>query len=315
MARYGSDKPDLRLPSMHSVRALFSSAEIFKLGLEADLPFVAFRVPGCGGLSRKEREELRAYGTERGVKVFDDLKHFEKNFPSQAPPIRQLVEATEEDLVLLAGSPAKSPDTASPKAAAGPNREWALYTAAGALRLFAGQKYAARHGLLKPDDFRFLWVLDFPMFEWNAEEKRYVAAHHPFTSPKEEFLEELESNPGAVKAKAYDLVLNGTELGSGSIRIHRKDIQSRIFTALGMSEEQARQRFGFFLDALEYGTPPHGGMALGLDRIVMILAGENSLREVIAFPKTARAVDLMCEAPTAVSAAQLKELGLQLRKE
>jgi aspartyl-tRNA synthetase len=166
-----------------------------------------------------------------------------------------------------------------------------------------------------PNAVRFLWVLDFPMFEWDAEEKRYVAAHHPFTSPKEECLDELESNPGAVKAKAYDLVLNGTELGSGSIRIHRKDIQSRIFRALGMSEEQARQRFGFFLDALEYGTPPHGGMALGLDRIVMILAGENSLREVIAFPKTARAVDLMCEAPTAVSAAQLKELGLQLRKE
>jgi aspartyl-tRNA synthetase len=166
-----------------------------------------------------------------------------------------------------------------------------------------------------PKAVRFLWVLDFPMFEWDGEQERYVAAHHPFTSPKEEHLEQIESNPGMVKAKAYDLVLNGTELGSGSIRIHRKDVQSRIFRALGMSEEQARQRFGFFLDALEYGTPPHGGMALGLDRIVMILAGESSLREVIAFPKTARAVDLMCDAPTPVSSAQLKELGLQLRKE
>jgi aspartyl-tRNA synthetase len=259
---------------------------------------------------------LRAYGTERGAKIFDDLKHFEKNFPSQAPAIREKVEATEEDLVLLAGSPSNpAPSAGASKAATNPNREWGLYSAAGALRLYAGQKYASRHGLLKSDDFRFLWVLDFPMFEWDAEEKRYVAAHHPFTSPKEEHLDQLESNPGGVKAKAYDLVLNGTELGSGSIRIHRKDIQSRIFRALGMSEEQARQRFGFFLDALEYGTPPHGGMALGLDRIVMILAGENSLREVIAFPKTARAVDLMCDAPTAVSAAQLKELGLQLRKE
>ena len=165
-----------------------------------------------------------------------------------------------------------------------------------------------------PQSKRFLWVTDFPMFDWDEEEKRYFAMHHPFTSPTVETLDLLETNPGAVKAKAYDLVLNGTEIGGGSIRNHRQDIQRRVFRAIGMTDEQARQRFGFFLDALEYGTPPHGGIALGLDRIVAILALEASIREVIAFPKTARAVDLMCEAPTTVSPAQLRELGLKLEK-
>ncbi len=172
--------------------------------------------------------------------------------------------------------------------------------------------------------FGFFGSLTFPMFEWDQESRRWNAAHHPFTSLHDEDMAKLEtsydstSDPksplGEIRALAYDVVLNGTELGSGSIRIHRQDIQSKIFRALGMTEEEARSRFGFFLEALEYGTPPHGGIALGLDRIVMILAGADSLREVIPFPKTARAVDLMVDAPTPVSEAQLKELGIQVKK-
>jgi aspartyl-tRNA synthetase len=190
----------------------------------------------------------------------------------------------------------------------------AVYTAAGLLRVALAQKYAERHGLFRRGEFRFLWVTDFPMFEYDEEGQRWAAAHHPFTSPHERDMDKLQTDPGSVRALAYDVVLNGTELGSGSIRIHRQDIQRKIFQALGMTENEARSRFGFFLEALEYGTPPHGGIALGLDRIVMILAGADSLREVIPFPKTARAVDLMVDAPTPVSEAQLKELGIAVRK-
>jgi aspartyl-tRNA synthetase len=190
----------------------------------------------------------------------------------------------------------------------------AVYTSAGAVRLALAQKYKEKHGGFNKkgnaDDFRFLWVTDFPMFEYDDKEGRWNPAHHPFTSPHEEDFGKLLSDPGAVRALAYDIVLNGTELGSGSIRIHRQDIQKQIFNALGMTDEEARSRFGFFLEALEYGTPPHGGIALGLDRIVMILAGADSLREVIPFPKTAKAVDMMVDAPTPVSPAQLKELGI-----
>ena len=209
-------------------------------------------------------------------------------------------------------------------------QELAIYTSAGLLRIALAQKYADRHGIFKKTgdpakDFRFLWVTNFPMFEWDESSMQWNAAHHPFTSPHEEDLPLLEtgvetgvkdplSSLSAVRALAYDVVLNGTELGSGSIRIHRQDIQSKIFRALGMTEDEARSRFGFFLEALEYGTPPHGGIALGLDRIVMILAGADSLREVIPFPKTARAVDLMVDAPTPVSESQLKDLGIQVRK-
>jgi aspartyl-tRNA synthetase len=196
--------------------------------------------------------------------------------------------------------------------------QW-IWKRVGALRLQLGAKFAEKHGRFAKTgteaDFKFAWVTDFPMYEWDEEAKVWNAAHHPFTSPHEEDIKagRLTSDKGAVRALAYDIVLNGTELGSGSIRIHRQDVQAEIFRSLGMTDAEAKERFGFFLDALEYGTPPHGGIALGLDRIVMILAGATSLREVIAFPKTAKAIDLMVDAPTEVSEQQLRDLHLKVR--
>jgi aspartyl-tRNA synthetase len=172
---------------------------------------------------------------------------------------------------------------------------------------------AKAKGLLSGDEYAFLWVVDFPLLEWDPEDKRYVSMHHPFTSPLDADMDKLGIDPGSVRAKAYDLVLNGSEIGGGSIRIHDTTLQSRIFSLLNISDEEAKLRFGFFLEALEYGTPPHGGIALGLDRIATILAGESSIREVIAFPKTATAVDLMSAAPSPVDARQWRELHLAPR--
>jgi aspartyl-tRNA synthetase len=236
----------------------------------------------------------------------------EKSFPDAVAKIRDLAKPNAEDLLVIVAG-AKRPEAPATTSKA-QQQAYGIYSAAGQLRLALGQKYAERHGAFKHGNFRFLWVTDFPMFEWDEEDRRWNAAHHPFTSPHDEDMDKLESDPGAVRALAYDVVLNGTELGSGSIRIHRQDVQSAIFKAMGMSPEEQQARFGFFLEALQYGTPPHGGIALGLDRIVMILAGAESLREVIPFPKTAKAVDLMVDAPTPVSERQLKELGIAVRK-
>ena len=319
---YGSDKPDMRLPAMVDVRGAFTEDNLATLAVNPSLPVVAIRIPKVGELSRKDRDEIKPlFGARGAAKLFEDFKRLEKNFPEAATKIRHETGAEEGDLIVVVagdGKPAehKSEGGVKPEVK---QHDHAVYTAAGLLRLALAQKYADRHGAFKKTgdaakDFRFLWVTDFPMFEWDEEGKRWAAAHHPFTSPHEHDMDKLESDPASVRALAYDVVLNGTELGSGSIRIHRQDIQSKIFHALGMTEEEARSRFGFFLEALEYGTPPHGGIALGLDRIVMILAGADSLREVIPFPKTARAVDLMVDAPTPVSESQLKDLGIQVKK-
>ncbi|HSP33684.1 MAG TPA: amino acid--tRNA ligase-related protein, partial [Thermoanaerobaculia bacterium] len=180
----------------------------------------------------------------------------------------------------------------------------------GALRL----RVAGEQGMIPPESWKFLWVTDFPLFEWDEETQRYYARHHPFTSPQLDQVDKMESDPGAVLARAYDVVLNGLELGGGSMRINRPELQTRMFKALGINEEEARARFGFLLEAFRYGAPPHGGIALGVDRIAMLMARADSLRDVIAFPKTARAQDLMSEAPSAVDQKQLDELGIAIKK-
>jgi aspartyl-tRNA synthetase len=244
--------------------------------------------------------------------VLYDFAQMEKKRPHVAAKIRELCKAGADDLVVPVVGIAAEGKTRSAA------NQKAQYTSGGDAQLELGRKYADKHKLFERTgevarDFKFLWVTDFPMFEYDDKENRWNAAHHPFTSPHDQDMDKLQSDPGSVRALAYDVVLNGTELGSGSIRIHRQDIQKQIFTALGMTDDEARSRFGFFLDALEYGTPPHGGIALGLDRIVMILAGEDSLREVIPFPKTAKAIDTMVDAPTPVSETQLRDLGIKLR--
>ncbi len=326
---YGIDKPDLRLPAFTDVRECFAPENLQQLGVNANLPMVAIRVPKVGELSRAERDAIKPlFVAKGGAKLFEDFKRIEKNFPAATKMIAAKAGAEAGDLlVIVAGSGGTGERFAHRKVTP---QELAIYMSAGLLRIALAQKYAERHGIFKKTgdpakDFRFLWVTNFPMFEWDESNLQWNAAHHPFTSPHQEDLPLLETGVesgvkdplsplSAVRALAYDVVLNGTELGSGSIRIHRQDIQNKIFRALGMTEEEARSRFGFFLEALEYGTPPHGGIALGLDRIVMILAGADSLREVIPFPKTARAVDLMVDAPTPVGESQLKDLGIQVRK-
>jgi aspartyl-tRNA synthetase len=315
--QFGIDKPDLRLPAFTDVRDCFTPENLETLAINPKLPVIAIRTPKVGELSRKERDDIKPmFHSKGGAKLFEDFKRLEKSYPEAAAKIRGKAGAQEQDfIVVVAGSAQSGKDDSHPgqRQKVTP-AEYAIYASAGLLRVALAQKYAERHGLFQRGDFRFLWVTNFPMFEYDEQERRFVPAHHPFTSPHEEDMDKLESDPAMVRALAYDVVLNGTELGSGSIRIHRQDIQKKIFHALGMSEQEARSRFGFFLEALEYGTPPHGGIALGLDRIVMILAGADSLREVIPFPKTARAVDLMVDAPTPVSEAQLKDLGIQVKR-
>jgi aspartyl-tRNA synthetase len=290
--------------------------DLEQLAINQELPVIAIRIPKVGELSRKERDDIKPlFISKGGARVFEDFKRIENKFPEAAARVREKTGAAADDLLVLVVGSAQSASGEHPasKRKVTP-AELAIYASAGLLRIALAQKYSDRHRLFQKCDYRFLWVTNFPMFEYDEGDKRWVAAHHPFTSPHDEDMDKLETDPAMVRALAYDIVLNGTELGSGSIRIHRQDVQSRIFHALGMTEEEARSRFGFFLEALEYGTPPHGGIALGLDRIVMILAAADSLREVIPFPKTAAAKDLMMEAPTPVGEAQLRELGIRVVK-
>src|SRR6202789_3524056 len=312
---YGIDKPDMRLPAMVSLTDELTSALRETLKIEHTLPVLGFVIPGVGVLSGTQRralvDEIRVTFGDCGLD-FLDVARLKTNaaFAPLAETIEEKLVADSADLVIVItpklGTPAKWNH----------DPQW-IYKRVGALRLQLANKFAEKHGRLTKTgseaDFKFCWVTDFPMYEWDEETKVGNAGHHPFTSPHEDDIKagRLTTNKGAVRALAYDIVLNGTELGSGSIRIHRKDVQAEIFRALGMSDAEAKERFGFFLDALEYGTPPHGGIALGLDRIVMILAGATSLREVIAFPKTAKAIDLMVDAPTPVSEQQMRELHLR----
>ncbi|MGE3844854.1 MAG: aspartate--tRNA ligase [Vicinamibacterales bacterium] len=305
MDRYGSDKPDMRIAwPIHDLSATFAATEFrpFREALDDGGCVRGLVVPGLGGSSRRELDELVELAQQLGsAGLIWVRRSAEGAIQSRSKGVGegaleaalQSTAAGANDLLLLAAGPGE-----------------ATSKLLGQIRLTLARKL----GLLKPDEFAFTWVVDFPLFEWDDEEKRWNSMHHPFTSPAEGDMERLESDPGAVSARAYDLVLNGSEIGGGSIRIHDPAMQATIFRLLNISDEDAKLRFGFFLEALEYGTPPHGGIALGLDRIVAILAGESSIREVIAFPKTAAAVDLMSGAPSPVEERQLRELHIAIRR-
>ena len=302
IAKYGSDKPDLRFGlEITDLSEVFRDAEfrVFKQ-IVADGGVVrGFAVPGGNKYSRSQIDLLVDQAKQMGFSGLIWVRPGEPPISS----VKALTEATlraaldragatVDDLLLMAAGPAD-------------NTSKLL----GQLRLAIAKK----ENLLDPEKFEFLWVTEFPLLEYHEEDGRWYSMHHPFTSPLDQDVGKLETEPGAVRAKAYDLVLNGSEIGGGSVRIHDAALQARMFKRLGISDEEARERFGFFLEALEYGTPPHGGIALGVDRIVAILAGESSIREVIAFPKTANALDLMAGAPSPVDAKQLRELHLKIQ--
>jgi aspartyl-tRNA synthetase len=302
MATYGSDKPDLR-PGMpiQDLSGFFadSTFRVFKEIVAKGGVVRGFVVPHAARYSRSEVDGIVDQAKALGATGLVWARRAEDGTITSS-----IMKALGEDAVRQLLDTAKVANGGVLLVAAGEPESTSKLL--GQLRL----NLARKDGLLDDDAFEFLWVVDFPLLEWDPEDKRYVSMHHPFTSPMDEDLPLMESDPGKVRAKAYDLVLNGSEIGGGSVRIHDARLQSRIFSLLNLSPEDARLRFGFFLEALEYGTPPHGGIALGLDRIVAILAGEGSIREVIAFPKTAAATDLMADAPSTVDAKQLRELHL-----